>query len=272
MPAHALISGGSSGIGLALAARLAARGFDLSLLARDEARLGAARLSLQERASRPDQHVDVYPVDVADWTRTRDAVSAAIAERGPPQLVVASAGMVVPGRFAELPLDVFERTMAVNYFGALHLARATVPAMRQSGGAGGRLVFISSGAAFLGFYGYTAYAPSKFAVRGLAEALRNECKPAGIAVSVVYPPDTDTPQLHAENELRPEATRQIAAGSRVLSADVVAERILRGIDRGRFVIAPGFEMTAMAILHSLAAPLLNRFLYDPIVARCGDDA
>jgi len=269
---HAIVSGGSSGIGLALAARLAARGFDLSLLARDEARLQSARRALEERTSRPGRRIGIHPVDVADWPRTREAVSAAITACGSPQLVVASAGMVVPGRFTELALDIFERTMAVNYFGALHLARATIPAMRRPSGAGGRMVFISSGAALIGFYGYTAYAPSKFALRGLAEALRSEGKPEGIAVSLVFPPDTDTPQLHAEEELRPEATRRIAGGSRILSADAVAAAILRGIDRDRFVIAPGLEMGALARLHSVVAPLLNRFWFDPIVARYRDDA
>jgi 3-dehydrosphinganine reductase len=104
-------------------------------------------------------------------------------------------------------------------------------------------------------------------VRGLAEALRSECKPDGVDVSVVYPPDTDTPQLHAEEKLRPEATRRIAGGSAVLSAGYVADAILRGIDRNRFVIAPGLQMAALAKLHSLVGPMLHRFWFDPIVGR-----
>ena len=263
--AHAIISGGSSGIGLALANRLAKRGFDLTLLARDAEKLHAARRELEAQRARPGQCIAVAPLDVAEWDAVEAAVSAAVAERGAPQLVVASAGMVVPGRFAELPLEAFRQTMEVNYFGALYLARAALPAMRAA--AAGRLVLISSGAALLGFYGYTAYAPSKFALRGLAEALRSECKPDGIGVSIVYPPDTDTPQLHSEEKLRPEATRRIAGGSPVLSAAYVADAILRGVKREHFVIAPGFQMAALAALHSLIGPVLQRFWFDRIVAR-----
>jgi 3-dehydrosphinganine reductase len=128
-------------------------------------------------------------------------------------------------------------------------------------------VMISSGAALLGIYGYTAYAPSKFAVRGFAEALRSELAPDGIAVSVVYPPDTDTPQFREEVRLRPEPTSRVAGTAGVLSADRVAEAILRGIRRGRFAIAPGLEMSALAVLHSVIGPMLHRFWFDPQIAR-----
>jgi 3-dehydrosphinganine reductase len=265
MPRHAIISGGSSGIGLALGVRLAKRGFDLTLIARDAEKLSGARQQLESQKADPGQRIAGVSLDVAKCDAVDDAMSTAIAERGPPELVIASAGIVVPGRFRELPLEAHQQTMAVNYFGTLYLVRATLPAMRAA--RHGRLVLISSGAALLGFYGYTAYAPSKFAVRGLAEALRSECKPDGVDVSVVYPPDTDTPQLHAEEKLRPEATRRIAGGSAVLSAGYVADAILRGIDRNRFVIAPGMQMAALARLHSLVGPILHRFWFDPIVAR-----
>jgi 3-dehydrosphinganine reductase len=266
---HAIISGGSSGIGLALAMRLVKKGFDLTLLARDSGKLNAARDTLAAQAAAASKII-CRSVDVSDWSAVSAAITDAVAECGAPDLVIASAGIVTPGLFEELPLDVFQRIMAVNYFGALHLARATFPTMRARDGQRSRLVLISSGAALLGFYGYTAYAPSKFAVRGLAEALRSEYKPQGIDVSVVYPPDTDTPQLHDEEKLRPEATRRIASGSAILSADFVAASILRGIDRGRFVIAPGRETKALAVLHSLIGPMVQCFWFDPIVARYHD--
>jgi 3-dehydrosphinganine reductase len=258
VPEHALISGGSSGIGLALAKRLAAQGWQLSILARDAGRLATAREAIGGRS-------EAIAVDVADGAAAAAAVAAAIASFGPPALVVASAGIVEPGHFDALPLEAFRRTMEVNYFGTLHLVRASLPAMRQQGR--GRIVLISSGAGLIGLYGYTAYAPSKFAVRGLAEALRSELAPDGIGVSVVYPPDTDTPQLHAERRVRPEATSRIAGGAKLLSPEQVADAILRGIRRGHFAIAPGLEMTALNRLHSLIGPVLHRFWFDPVIAR-----
>ena len=205
------------------------------------------------------------PVDVTDHKAVERAVHASVARLGPPKLLVASAGMVVPGRFDDLPPAAFRETMEVNYFGSLHLVRAALPAMRAQ--RGGRIVLISSGAALLGLYGYTAYAPSKFAVRGLAEALRSELAPDGIAVSVVYPPDTDTPQFREELRLRPEPTSRIAGTAGVLSADRVAGAILRGIRRGRFTIAPGLEMSTLAVLHSVVGPMLHRFWFDRQIAR-----
>jgi len=258
---HAVISGGSSGIGLALARRLAAEGLDLTILARDAGRLAATKSELSGTGAR----VEALAVDVADADAVAVAIQSAIVAFGPPTLLVANAGIVIPGRFDALPLDAFHRTMAVNYFGAVHLIRAALASMREMGA--GRIVLVSSGAALVRFYGYTAYAPSKCAVHGLAEALRSELKPDGLDVSVVFPPDTDTPQLHEDARLRPEPTSRIAGGAKVLSADQVALAILRGIRRGKFTIAPGWEMAALARLHSLFGPLLHRFWFDPVIAR-----
>ena len=209
-----------------------------------------------------------HAVDVVESAGVERAVAAAVEALGPPRLLVASAGIVVPGRFDDLPLATFRRTMEVNYLGTLHLVRAALPAMRAE--RGGRIVMIASGAALLGLYGYTAYAPSKFAVRGLAEALRSELAPDGIAVSVVYPPDTDTPQLREELQLRPQATSRVVGTAGVLSPDDVALAIVRGIRRGRFAIAPGLEMTALAMLHSVVGPALHRFWFDRLIARLHD--
>ena len=258
---HALISGGSSGIGLALAHRLAAKGYALTLLARDPARLSEARSALAKTGAT----VRVTPTDVRDEAAVGDAVAAAIAEHGAPDLLVASAGIVIPGVVKQLPAAAFHDTMTTNYDGTLNLVRAALPAMLAR--RAGRIVLVSSGAGLIGLYGYTAYAPTKFAVRGLAEALRGELKPEGIAVSIVYPPDTDTPQLREEVQIRPAITSKIAGGARVHSAEEVADAILKGVESGRFTIAPGWEMGLLNRLHSLLGPLLHRFSFDPVIAK-----
>jgi 3-dehydrosphinganine reductase len=244
-----------------LARLLAEGGWDLTLLARDPGRLEAARVELAGRGAR----VLVHSVDVADPAGVEWAVRSAVRAHGPPSLVVAGAGMVVPRLFEAQPLEAFRRSMDVNYFGALHLARASLPAMRAAGG--GRIVLIASAAALLGLYGYTSYAPAKFAVRGLAEALRSELAPDGIGVSLVYPPDTDTPGYRDEVRTRPEVTSRVAGTGGMIGAEQVARAILRGVRRGRFVIAPSWEMATLSILHSLIAPLLHRFWFDPQIAR-----
>lgn len=257
---HALISGGSSGIGLALAHRLGEAGWDLTILARDRARLAQARAALAVYG----RAVEVHSADVADAAAVAEAVDISVHHLGPPGLVVACAGMVIPGDLETQPADAFRRSMEVNYLGSLHLTRAALPAMRARGG---RIVLVASGAALVGLYGYSSYAPSKFAVRGLAEALRSELSAGRVGVSVVYPPDTDTPGFREERRARPEIMNRLAGAGGLMTADQVAQAIMRGIARRRFAITPGLPMTALAWLHSLAVPMLNRLWFDPLVAR-----
>jgi 3-dehydrosphinganine reductase len=118
---------------------------------------------------------------------------------------VTSAGIAVPHYFEDTPLAVHERSMAVNYFGTLHVVRAALPVMRQR--RRGRILMVSSSAGLMGLFGYCSYNPSKFALRGLAEALRAELRADGVGVSVAYPPDTETPMLEEENKTKPEETK-----------------------------------------------------------------
>lgn len=245
---HVILTGGSSGIGLATAGRLARLGAKLTILARDPAKLARARESLLALGA---PAVEARSVDVAERLPLEAAIRASIAALGAPRALIASAGIAVPGYFQELEQEVFERSMAVNYFGTLHAIRAVLPEMEAAGE--GHLVLISSGAALVGIYGYAAYGPTKFALRGLAETLRAELKPRGIRVSIAYPPDTDTPQLAAENLTKPQETRALTGGE-PLSADAVARSIVSALRTGRFEITPGLEMTALNRLHSLINP------------------
>jgi 3-dehydrosphinganine reductase len=260
---HAVITGGSSGIGLALARKLAAAGYDLSLIARRKGLLDEAAAEIARGFVRPGQRVCVFPADVADAAAAEGAVAAAIAALGPPDLVVTSAGIAIPGYFEEVPTAVFERTMAVNYFGTLYVLRAALPAMRAR--RQGRIVLVSSGAALTGIFGYGAYGPSKFAVRGLAETLQAELRADDIAVSIAYPPDTETPQLVEEEKTKPDETKRITSVAATWSADAVAAAILAGIERGAFAITPGATLTLMRRLPGLAIPLL-RWYCDRLVA------
>jgi 3-dehydrosphinganine reductase len=138
--------------------------------------------------------------------------------------------------------------MDTNYFGALHAIKAVVPGMmlRRSG----YIVNVASGAALLPTYGYTAYSASKYALRGLSDVLRLELKAYNIHVSVVYPPDTDTPQHAEELPYRPPESEAVYGGP-LISADFVARTILSGILRHRYSIVPGIEMSAAARAASL---------------------
>src|SRR4051812_44958843 len=127
---HALITGGSSGIGKALAEKLAAQGYDVSLIARRKEVLADAAEVIEHHRLSPAQRVAFYAADVSDRSEAEAAVKAAIAAFGPPDMLIASAGISEPGYFADLSPEIFERAMNVNYLGTLYVVRAALPSMR----------------------------------------------------------------------------------------------------------------------------------------------
>ncbi|MBF0587708.1 MAG: SDR family oxidoreductase [Magnetococcales bacterium] len=254
---HHIITGGSSGIGLALARQLAAQGAHLTLIARNEEKLQRARDTLTPLCTIPEQTVLILVADLSNAQQAQAAIQEAITALGAPEWLFLNAGIAHPGYVEALPLEIFETSMACNYFGSLYPLLAALPAMRERGR--GRIIFTSSGAALIGVFGHSAYAPSKYAQRGLAEVLILELQRFGIGVSIVYPPDTDTPQLEAENRTKPWQTKRIAQNAGVWDADKLATVILSGVRKGRFVIAPGLAMGLLNALHSLIGPLLRRY-------------
>ena len=261
---HALITGGSSGIGLAIAHLLWQQGYHLTLIARQRQGLETARDQLQHLAQLESQRILIFNVDVSQPASLHHAIQQASQEISPIDVLVNCAGICTPGHFLEQPLDIFEQTMAVNFYGSLYAARAVLPAMKERGQ--GQIIFVSSGVGLIGLYGYCSYSPSKFAVRGLAESLRAEMQPYGIHISIVYPPDTDTPQLARENLVKPWVTQKLSETAQVLSAQQVAIATCKGMAAHRFMITPGLEMTLLGRLHSVIAPLLNCY-FDRIIAK-----
>lgn len=256
--AHAIVTGGSSGIGLATAQRLAAAGMNISIFARNIGRLAAAKADIESCRHNSAQQVLALPVDVSVRGQVEDAVGQTVDICGPPSLLVACAGIGVTETFLETPADYFATCMAVNYLGSVYSTRALVPLMARAGG--GHIVLVSSGAGLVGLYGYTAYSATKFALRGFGEALRAEVKPLGIRVSIVYPPDTDTPGFTEEERNKLPQTRKLTSAGGMLSSDVVARAIVEGIEAGRFAITPGTQMRLLHWLRGPFDPLLTWYL------------
>jgi 3-dehydrosphinganine reductase len=232
-----LITGGSSGIGLALARLLAGEGARIWILARHKNALEAAVKSLP--TSNGQTH-GMTSADVTDWDQVQAAVQQVRHEAGIPDVLINAAGAAHPAYLQHTTLKIFRDMMDLNYFGTLHMVKALVPEMIERGR--GYIVNFSSGAGFLALFGYAAYVPSKYAVRGLSDSLRLELKPLGVRVSVVFPPDTDTPGLKQENKTKPFETLE-AFSSQVLSAEQVARAILRAMKRGQYTILPGMEVS-----------------------------
>jgi short-subunit dehydrogenase len=232
------VFGGSSGIGLAAARHLAGLGAHLVLLARDRGKLEKALEEVRRAGRDPLQPVGIFSVDVSDREQVFKVMAEVARAFGPPDILINCAGRAIPRRFADIGEDQLHETLAINLCGTWHAIAAVLPYMKERGG---HIVNVSSIAGFLGVYGYADYAASKFAVMGLSEVLRSEFKPLGIGVSVLCPPDTDTPALAAEAATKPEETKAISAGARVLSADAVAKAMVEGIKKNRAVIVPGID-------------------------------
>lgn len=269
--ATAYITGGSSGIGLAIAHELRRHGASLVLIARNRQRLDEAQrelLTTTAPVSRraPDSRqpmVDIVVADVTDSRQLQQTLREAVARISPPDILVNCAGMAHPGYFEQLDLHVLHQTMQVNLYGAWSATQTLLPYLRQRGG---RIVNVASLAGLIGSFGYSAYAASKFALVGFSEALRNELKPDGVSVSLLCPSDTDTPQLHQENRIKPHETAALSGNGPTLQAGQVARDFLRGLRRRRFLIIAGRSARMVYLIKRLAPSILYR-LMDGVVAK-----
>lgn len=252
---HAIITGGSLGIGLAVARRLAGLGAGLTLIARRRGPLEEARAAIL--GEHPGAVVRLLELDVADEAAVAAALPSELAAQ-PADILINNAGVARPGRFLELEPAEFHRQMAVNYFGAIAMTRAVVPHLEARGG--GYVVNVGSLASVVGVYGYTAYSGSKFALFGFSECLRAELLPKKIDVSILLPPDTDTPMHHGEQPFMPEETKAIVGSLRLLTADEVADALLEGMEKRRFEIVPGLD--------SRLSVIANRWMPGVVRAYC----
>ena len=248
------VTGGSSGIGLALAQRVGAAGAHVALFARRADPLVAAA---DKVAAAGAASVHTFRLDVTDDDACRQALATAVEQCGAPRLLVHAAGQAWPSRFADLDYAHFDRTMKTNLYGTYSVVSAMVPAMRERGG---HVVTVSSVAGVVGVYGMSDYCASKFGVIGFCEALRQELDSDGIGVSVLCPPDTDTPGLQAENRSKPTETKALSGKAKVMSAEAVADAMLRGVARRDFLIIPGADGKLTHLAKRLWPGLVHRIM------------
>jgi 3-dehydrosphinganine reductase len=257
-----LITGGSSGIGLATARLLSQLGAHVWLVARDRNKLQTALDDVKKHKKQGGQQCGFVTADVTHIDETTMAVAEITEVCAAPDILINCAGDVYPQLFHEMDLSVVRDLMEVDYFGTVYMTKACLPSMisRHSG----HIVNISSVYGFLGGYGYSAYCASKYAVRGLSDSLRSELKPLGIHVSVVFPQNTDTPQLERETRLR-SPVMNLVDTTTIKSAEHVARAIVRGIERRKYAILCGAEARLIYWLTRLLGVGVYRIM-DRVVA------
>ncbi|XP_030300307.1 3-ketodihydrosphingosine reductase isoform X3 [Calypte anna] len=222
--AHVVVTGGSSGIGKCIAIECYKQGAFITLIARDENKLLQTKKEIEKYSVNDKQVVLCISVDVSkDYEQVENVLK--------------------------------QRLMAVNYLGSVYPSRAVIATMKER--RMGRIVFVSSQAGQLGLFGYTAYSPTKFALRGLAEALQMEVKPYNIYITVAYPPDTDTPGFAEESKTKPLETKLISETSSVCQAEQVARVIVKDGVQGNFNSSVGSDGYMLSILTSGMSPVTS---------------
>ncbi|HOA21423.1 MAG TPA: SDR family oxidoreductase [Anaerolineaceae bacterium] len=235
----ALITGGSSGIGLALACELFAQGMSVAILARGQQRLDEAVTKIEHFRRDVSQKIIPITANVADSAAIKQTIHDLVSSHGLPDLLINCAG-VAKSSYAEMtPLEDFRWIMDIDFHGTVNVTQTLLPDFIGRGS--GHIVNISSLAGVIGMFGYTAYSGAKFAVKGYTDVLRSEMKPYGVDVSCVFPPDTDTPQLAWENQFKPFETHMIAGSDKPFPAEKVAKSIVLGVQKNKYIIVPGLE-------------------------------
>jgi len=232
-----VVTGGSSGIGLDIAWAYTKQGANIILLARNQARLDAAVTECKALVTSDKQQILSFSVDVTDKAQLANVVTTIKNQVGDPDLLVLSAGIVASERFIEQSDDDFEAIIQTNVMGSRAVARAFLPGMisRKSG----QICFISSLGGIISTYGYSAYSASKFAVIGMAGCMRQELAEYNIGVSVVCPPEVDTPMVTKESEHILPQTRFIKDVGGTLQPKAVTQATLKGVAKNQFIIVPG---------------------------------
>jgi len=244
----ALVTGASSGIGRALALRLAREGARLALVARREAELEA--LAAEIRAGSGEALV--LPFDVADRDQARQACRSALAHFGTVDLLVNNAGYGHHRRFVDWDVDDMERMLRVNYLGALYFTKELLPQMLER--ERGWLVFMASVAGKIASPEESAYAASKFAMVGLAAALSLEVEDAGVHVLTVCPGVFRTPFFDEEalERMPPVALRSM------LEPEQLVEAVLAALAEGKHELTYPRRIAAGYLVQALAPGFMRR--------------
>lgn len=244
-----VVTGASSGIGAAIAREMAARGDDVVLVARRRAQLE----ELAGEISAAGGRASVEPADLSDHDEVRALAERLLAGGAPPDVVVNNAGA---GRW--LAVDETEcgeaaRMMALPYLAAFELTRALVPAMIHRGS--GRIVNITSLAAYTHIPGATGYAVARWAVRAFSGQLREDLRGTGVGVTLVAASEVDSPYFENNPGSRERIPRAVALLGGAVPPETVARDTADAVARGRAeVIVP---RRAHLIVSATPPPLLN---------------
>ncbi len=259
------ITGGSSGIGLQIGKIFASLGADIVLLARNIEKLDVATNILEKAKKDPHQKIRSLSVDVGDHNDVYEKMEEAVKVFGIPDILINSAGInKYADHFENITFEMFNEVMNVNVNGVRNVTYALLGPMKKTKG---HVVILSSAAALFGMFGYTAYGTSKAALMGFAESLRYELKPLKMPVTVIFPPEVDTPMNLDEAKTLPEEGRAMKSMGGFLTPEYTAKVIVKAIAKEKYFVIPGHSTRFLYFLHRISNGFLSRFVSDAVVKK-----
>ncbi|MCB2180105.1 SDR family oxidoreductase [bacterium] len=233
----AILCGGSKGIGKETAKQIARLGGNVCIVARNQDVLLNAAEEIRLVRLSEAQFVETIAADTTKPEEIQQPLIDFVEKHGAPDFLINAVGYAYPEYISNLKLVDFERNMQTNYFGQLVPTQILLPYFVEA--RRGHISFVSSMLGYMGLVGYATYAPSKFALVGLAEVLRHELKPYGIRISILYPPDTNTPGFEIENQTKPKETAMLSETAKLFSPEKVAEAYVKGLLKNQYHIMIG---------------------------------
>ena len=242
----AVVTGAGSGIGRALALQLAASGSRLALADIDAESLKATVKLLPESTS-----CITFQLDVADRAAYQAFVQQVIADYQQVDIVINNAGIVRLHSIGQGTYEDYEKTFAINAWGVLHGCKEFIPYLKQRPKAW--LANISSIAGLAGVANYSSYNMSKFAIRGLTEALRSELRETNVNVSCVHPGGvrTNIHKLGVFSEDSAETAKSLEKMMDAMTAEKAADLTLVGMAKGKRRILVGKDVKALDLITRL---------------------
>jgi NAD(P)-dependent dehydrogenase (short-subunit alcohol dehydrogenase family) len=264
----AVVTGAASGIGRALASRLASEGASLALADVDHNGLKETARKIGDKPGK----VSTHTVDVSDCARVASFVNEVVQQHGRANLLINNAGVGMAGTVEELSIEDIEWLMSINFWGVVYGVKLFLPVLRQQPRA--HIVNVSSVFGIIASPGHSAYAASKFALRGFTETLRHELAGSNILVSIVHPGGIKTNIARsarlgagAHPSALAEENRRFDRASRT-TPEAAAERIVRGIMQDETRILVGSDAWVIDRIQrwmpvkywSFFSPLLDRVM------------
>lgn len=251
---HIVITGGSKGIGAEISRIMVREGAHISIISRDKKALNT--LISEIKSDYPVAKVSGFSADVGDYGQVKKVVKEIVKKMGGVDGIISNAGMAIPKYFADTKIEEFENINRVKYLGAVYVTREFYPHLND----GGFISFTSSVVGFMGVFGYSSYVGPNFALIGFAETLMQELTDKKIQISVLCPPDTDTPGYEEEEKTKPFETRALSGKVKLMTPHDVAEKYIKKLQSGKFIITVNFDSALFYFMKFMMPQLMVRIM------------